>query len=359
MTNKNFDINIEEINKVETHDLEYSSLSLKFTGADVNNILVNTIRRILLNNIPMYAFPVELIQIEKNDSIFNNDQIKLRLSQLPILNTALDLAYIPDKYWRNINLKDPNREKHPKERKIEIYISATNSSERILNVTTNDIKYFEDLQPVENKYNQKFPIVLIQLRPMESFVCRMQASIGTGEKSAIWSSAGNAYFNEHEDGSFTLNIESQGQCDEYELLIKTCKYMREKFNELKNKISTNYLEVSSKNEPIQTLCLTLDNESYTTGGILVDILQNMKDVVFAGFGKKNELVDQITLTVKYAKLTKEPLAAIYDAIDRIMLLSTHLETKINALIKHDMHSVKPSKQTKEPIKKTSKKVSKK
>lgn len=336
MTTK-FDINIEEIEKHETKDLEYSSLVLKFSGKDVNEILTNTLRRIMLNNIPVYAFAPECIIIDENSSIFNNDQIKVRISQLPIIETQLDIAYLPEKYWLDVNYSSTTRIKHASEKDIEIYVQITNDDENIKYVTTNDIQYRVDGKIIKNKYNQKYPIVLLKLKPTQSFKCKMKAVLGIGERNAIWSAAGNVYHNivinekNDEINHILLYIESHGQFDEYELIYKACQYMKEKIIDMKKKISEIHESDEKKNNSMKSVEITLDNESHTIGGLVISILQDRNDVEYAGVGKINELVKQITLNIKYKKETIKPLQPIFESFDQVSNIMSFVQDKIYKL----------------------------
>ena len=53
-----------------------------------------------------------------NTSIFNNDYMRLRLAQLPILNTECDVIDLEPKFWQTIDYSDPKRERHEKEKNI-------------------------------------------------------------------------------------------------------------------------------------------------------------------------------------------------------------------------------------------------
>lgn len=333
-----FDINIEEIQKVETKGLTYSSLVLKFSGKNVNEVLINTLRRIMLNNIPTYAFAPECISIGTNTSVYNNDQMRIHLMQLPVIKTPLKLNYLPEDYWLGVNYNSKERTKHEQEKSIEIYISATNKDENIKNITTNDIQYLEEGKQVK-KYNKEFPVLLIKLRPMETFDCKMKAVLGTGERNAIWSASGNSYFR-IQDESIELTTESQGQFDEYELLFKACGFMQEKLVDLKKMIYDKYITETSKDEPLKNVDLTLDNESHTIGGILTYVLQDRDDVEFAGTTKLNELVKQITISVKYKKPMPKPLEPIMQSIDYITELMTFIKNKIYKLGKKYIASEK-------------------
>ena len=51
-------------------------LHLNISGSSVNYIIVNTIRRIILNHIPIHAFNYDDIIITKNTSVYNNNYMK-------------------------------------------------------------------------------------------------------------------------------------------------------------------------------------------------------------------------------------------------------------------------------------------
>lgn len=351
-----YDISIEEVEKKETDGLDYSALKLKLKGKQVNENLVNTLRRAMLNNIPTYAFASECIQIEKNTSVYNNDQVRIHLTQLPVLRTIVNLSYLEDKYWLDVNYASADREKHPAEQNIEIYVSATNTDDTIKYVTTNDIQYYENNMKIENKYNKQFPIVLIKLRPREIFKCKLKAVLGTGETNAIWAGAGNVYYN-FSDHEALMNIESLGQFDEYELLWKATRFMQAKMRDLKRVIYDKYENNIAKNDALQLVELILDNETHTIGNMLIEFLQDRDDVVFAGFGKQHELVKQITVNIKYKNAIKNPLDPIMESIDKVVSIMEYLEKKIFKLGGKYIKAQSDEVETSEP--KTSKKPQKK
>lgn len=326
----NFDIEISEIECTETNGLEYSHLVLKFSGNSVNEVFLNTLRRIALNNIPTYAIAPECITIEENTSVFNNDQMRVRLIQLPIFNISLNLDYLPKKYWMGVDYADPKREKHPNEKSIDMYVSATNTTENIKYVTTNDMRYFENNNEIKGKYNKDYPIVLIKLRPREIFTCKLKAVLGTGERDAIWSAAGNAYYNITGNNAI-FTIESHGQFSEYEILWKACRFMQTELGVIRQLLIDKYDMDNPKPEPKQNIELVLDNETHTIGGLIVWFLQNMDIVKYAGIGKKNELVKQITINVKYTKEIEYALEPILQSISIVSKLMEYTEKKIYKL----------------------------
>ena len=115
LDSSDIDINIKEIKYNKFHELHGSSLVLEFSGKSLNIKHINAIRRVSMDDIPVYAFPSELIKIESNNTIFNNDYMKLRLSQIPILNFENDLDYLDNKYLnKGINFYNQNFIKYEK-----------------------------------------------------------------------------------------------------------------------------------------------------------------------------------------------------------------------------------------------------
>ena len=57
---------------------------LELEGKDINFVTINTIRRVCYNNIPIYTFDPNLVKITNNTSVYNNDYMRLRISNLEI-----------------------------------------------------------------------------------------------------------------------------------------------------------------------------------------------------------------------------------------------------------------------------------
>ena len=62
------------------HTKYESRMEFDFSG--INYVLLNTIRRIAMSDIPVYAF--NNITINKNDSVFDNTYLKLRLQNMAV-----------------------------------------------------------------------------------------------------------------------------------------------------------------------------------------------------------------------------------------------------------------------------------
>jgi DNA-directed RNA polymerase subunit L len=285
---------IEKNNKIKgPHS---SHLTLEFKGKDATDIFANTIRRIALDYIPTYAFSSKLIKITKNTSIFNNDMMKLRLSQLPILDTSIDIFSMPRTKCENIenNLNNNDNNDNNDEMNIILHLNIKNNSDVLKNVTTSDMEYYENDKLIKNKYEKTGPILLIQLKPTEEFSCKMKGCLGVGIVNNIWSSVSNVYYDTDENKNLTLTLESQGQFDEYTILLKVCKYINSKLNELIKDITEND-KLKTNDDTVE---LFFENENHTLGAILAYYLQNNKYITFAGYTKKDYMLEGIHIKIK-------------------------------------------------------------
>ncbi len=336
------DLKIVQLHKQQQSELTTSQLVLQISGATVTDALVNTLRRLALDYVPTYAFAKESIFIEENKSIFNNDYMKLRLSQMTVHSINIPFAYLPEKYWRDVIYDDPNREKFPEDKnKIEIYVNTTNNSNTNLNVTSNDIKYFENNEENVNKYKDKNPYLIIQLRPGESFKCRAECVLGVGKRSNIWSSVGTVFYEDLEENKYKLTLESQGQLDEYDILYKCCEIIKIKMQDLKYLISDKYntSAITNQNE----LLIKLDNEDHTLGNILDTYLQTNSNIAFSGLTKPDLLQDNIVLRI--ISVNANPIKPILETVDYLTNLFSIIQDQLATAGSKYISKSKPQKAT--------------
>lgn len=314
------DISIKVKSYTPQKDYKSSDLCLEFKGKDVYFKLINALSRVASTHLPSYAFPPQLINITENTCLaYDNQYMQLRLSTLPIYNIDLDLYHLHDKYWKNINYADLNREKHPLEKDIKLYINATNNTNEILNVTTNDIEIYIDNELTKKMYDTKYPILIIKLRPGDSFKCNMTAVLGLGESNTIWRSAVNAYA-PYEDDIYTLCLKSNGQETEYVILNKTCKHILKRLEDIKKVIEDKVVSQEIKN--IENLTLIIDGEDHTMGEIINYEFQSHSNLL-SGFSKPDLLIKSISFKL-FAKDPSKMISSIYESIDNLINKYNHI-----------------------------------
>ncbi len=318
--NADLDIKIKLVNYQKYDDIHESKLTLDFYGSDVNTSLINTIRRVCLDDIPIYAFPSEFIKIEANNTIFNNDYMRARLIQIPILDCDSEIDYLESNY---LNYDDPNYVKHEKEKILEIYINSYNNTPENINITTNDINFIEDGEPKE-KYSKKFPILITQLRPNETFKAHMKAALSTGLKSKIFSATNSAYYDfDEENKKISFTIESSGQLNEFNILEKSIKYILKKLDDFKNNFNER-LKINSKYEKNSTLVFEFNNEDHTFGEILNTTFQDHPKIIFSGLSKMSPL--ERLIKIKISSSDENPLIYMIESVD-------HLKNIYNNILK--------------------------
>ena len=292
------DIKVTELSYVKRHKYISSHLTLNISGKSINHSIINSLRRVMLNNIPIHAFPPEMMTIEENTCVaFNNQYMKLRLSGLPIYNLKTDVFYLPENYWKNINFADPNRIKHPDEKPIDIYINVHNNSNQIKHVTTNDIKYYLDGDEIK-PYDENYPILLINLRPNDTFKCHMKAALCIGNNHTRWCAASNSWYDYDDKNNFTFHIKSRGENDEYKLLNKACEYLLKKLKDIKNEFIKKEKANEMMTDELNCLQIELEGEDHTIGELLNYEFQSHPKILYSGMIKPDLLIRTIIIKLQ-------------------------------------------------------------
>ena len=323
-------------------EFESSILKLEISGKNIIFPIINALRKVCINQIPIYAFHTDKINILRNNSVFDNTYMRERLSQLPVtkLNRIKILNFLPLKYYKDVNFNDKNFERHAEDTiNIEYYIKAKNDGpEKILNVNTNDLQININNEKIKNsdKYSEKNPILLIQLRIGEEFECSLKSVLAIGEYNSIFN-ASSCYYDEIDENKYIFNIESSGQFTEYDILIKGCEIIIEKLKIIKENINNQqYKNLVMENN---SLILELINEDYTCGGPINYLLQNMKEVIFSGITKPNFMEKNLVLKIKTEKST-DPFKALNKAIDESISLYEEFKNNFLTLYKGTQKSKK-------------------
>jgi len=309
-----FDISVSVKSYTPIKDYKSSKLHVDFKGKDVYPKLINSISRVASTHLPSYAYAKQLITIDENTCVaYDNQYMQLRLSNLPLFNLNLDLYHLHDKYWKNINYADQNREKHELEQDIKFYVNATNNTTEMKYVTTNDAQIYIDGKLTTNMYDKKYPILLIKLRPGDKFKCSMSAVLGVGESDAIWRTAVNAYA-PYEDNIYSLYICGNGQETEFSILTKSCKHIIKRLEDIKKVIQDKVGNEEIKNT--ENVILILDGEDHTMGEIINYELQNHQNLI-SGVSKPDLLIRSVTFKIS----AKEPSKMIKSILETIDILT--------------------------------------
>lgn len=277
----NTDVYIEVLNYNPINSTYNNYLVLGMTGNKINNVILNTLRRAIMELIPTYAFDKKNIDITKNTSIYNNDQMRLRLSHFPIfgIDNKYETILRSEKleYEANIStfekkVEDLNViEEMERAQKIELAqnlimsVNAKNTTANNLAITTSDefVKFYYETKLIDSPYES--PLLIIKLKPGEEFRCTATSSLNIGLKGANYMPNSVCVFSEplntpDADGNllpasskhspaqkelYTFNLESLKQMSEMDILIRACAIINIKLVNFMKVITEKIIEYKS------------------------------------------------------------------------------------------------------------------
>lgn len=344
----NYDIKITKISQqIAINGYETNNLVINFSGKSINHVILNTIKRCILTLIPIYAFePSEMI-FGQNTSIFNNDYMRLRLSNFPIYfsskfkkefnnSKTLDEAKILE-YRANIGSREIDETtlldlKFDRENFMMTINVKNNSSTDIMNVETNTpgVNFYWNNDKIDHPYET--PLLIIQLQPNQVFNVTCKSSLNIALKNAIYRCCSLCYYTEDNNNqsdtssNYTLYLHSRRQINEKEILIRACKIIIQKINLSINIIIKNindkFIEESLEGT------IELDGEYHTLSNLITRFLQDHSDIEYAGYAIGHPSV----ATIKIDYIAKDSISKILkDIQNNIINLFTQIMNKIEEL----------------------------
>jgi DNA-directed RNA polymerase subunit L len=269
------------MSKIISQDKELfnSKMEINIEGKDINHVVANTIRRTIFSKIPIFSFTE--FEIKENTSIFNNDQLELRLKNMAIIGVKNDLVFLNED------------EALPSLKQLTMYINYHNTSENIYSVTTDDVQFYYGGDKIDKLY--KTPITLIKLQKNQKIKLSAITTVSTEESSplkSIFSPVSVCYYNEEKDTKFTFVIESRGQLSETEIFNRAIDNI--------NKDLDNLYELIPDKNP-QKSSILLDNYDHTFGNLIARGLQDNSDIEFASYNMPHPLDNKIKINYNLKK----------------------------------------------------------
>jgi DNA-directed RNA polymerase subunit L len=317
---------MQKIDKIKinilNHDKSHgnSRLEFKIQGKNLDYISMNTLRRTIMSDIPIYAY--DIFKFENNTSVFNNNYIKLRLMNIPAWHIENNITfYEPNKettrileediYNENDNnevtQEDYNIVSPPSETteiskttqeqtQLTMYVNFKNKSQDILTVTTNDAKFYYNEKIINSPY--KTPIPLVDLQPDQEIAFSAISKLGIEEQNAIYSAVSVCYYKQINDNEFDFVIESRGQLNEERIIIVAIDNIIKKMDSFLNLLKST--KINDKLEGI----INVNNEGHTLGNIISRGLQQHNNISFAGYKLVHPLSKKLEIIYKLKKADK-------------------------------------------------------
>jgi len=288
-----------------------SCLKFKLKGDNINYVVANTLRRVIFNDIPIFAF--DEFKFEKNTSVFHNNYMICRIKNMPIWgvenkhdilihnkenvldeennnpDSDLDDIVETEENVKLVNLKQMAP--------MTMYVNYKNKTTENINVTTDDAKFYYNGKLIKSPYPTSIPIVGLQ--PGQEISFSAITKLGTEEIYASFSACNIASFSyDKNDNEIEFNLESSGQITEKRILLVSV------FNIIKK--LEHFLKLFKESEQSNSHLsgtISVNDEDHTMGNLITKGMQQHKDIDFAGYNMPHPLLRKIIIDYKLKKNT--------------------------------------------------------
>lgn len=315
-----------------------NELRVQLKGISVDNSVVNALRRIIMMDIPIYAFHRSniFIDVERCKYMYNNDLIYNQIETLPIFDVPnyFDLedpdTFMPTEVMKRIfgqfkksnyeETEDIKSDSKKKLLKIDLSVNIKNNTNDFRYVTSHDLVLKIGGQ-ISESYKIRDPIAIIVLKPGEEFSLKAEANLGISKMHAMYEATTNAIHEELSPTKFILWYETLEQLDKELIFSKACVILSKKLNNLREFILTNYDERDSD----EIVEIELYGEDDTLGNLIATTLQKCFFVTKAAYAKPHPFISQILISYQLSEHAEiGPIQVLLDSIDYLVKLFTHL-----------------------------------
>ena len=280
-----------------SQDNTKGSSRLEFDINDINYTILNTLRRTILTDIPIYAFTH--FKVNKNSSVFHNNFLKNQIKNIPVWGIDNKIDYFEEDIHKidmneeiedmddNVELTVDKKVDSTSLHQVTMYVDYENKSNEIESVTTDNAKFYFAQKQIENPYDT--PIQLIKLQPKQQINFSVITSIGIEKMSAMFSPVSICVYEQESENKFRFKLESRGQISEKRILKVAHLNIVKKLDSILNQIPDNDKDEGE---------IEINNEDHTIGNLLSFGLQNNKSVQFAGYHMPHPLEKRVIISYK-------------------------------------------------------------
>jgi len=307
-----------------TNNFNDNELSVFISGKDNNYVLVNTLRRLSVSSIPIYAFHENDMIFDVNTSIWNNDMLKDRFRNLPIFNIDNDESTIEK--FDELEVKKDRIVDNANN--LTMFVNIKNNRDLIFNVTTNEAIFYYKGKQIPSPY--KRPLLLVKLRKGQELKCTCVSSLNIGKNDGIYNAAMGYHYNENDNASnkYELVLNGTRQIDELEILKRCCNILINKTHKLEKLIIVN-LEKEDNSEILNRGLLKIQEENATLGNLISYYLQDNKNMEFSGFQVPFLYLNEIL--IRYRTDGKDIKDIIKKTFNQIRDIFNHIHKELESL----------------------------
>jgi len=332
-----------------------------FTLAGLNVSLANALRRIILSEIPTYAFHTETYQdnkctIEINTSRLHNEIVKQRLSCIPIHETDLDI--LTDKYILEVDVKN----------ETDNVIYVTTEEFRIRNKSNGNYLTKEETKRIfPPSLKTGYYIDFVRLKPKisdsipgEHLKLQAEFSVSNARHNSMYNVVSKCTYGNTPDleainkkweellqtlksqgmeadeidfqkrnfymfdaqrifkeDSFDFTIQTIGVYDNKTIVKKGCAVLQNKFVNMIEALESDIVPIHRSETTIDNCYdMILEDEDYTMGKVLEYILytnyyEGDKTLTYCGFKKFHPHNPDSTIRIAFAQPTDKNMVRSY------------------------------------------------
>lgn len=349
-----------------------------FTLSGVNVSVANALRRIILSEIPTYAFVTDTYEtnrcnIEINTGRLHNEIIKQRLGCIPIHETDLDI--LAEKYILVLDVQNNTDNimhvttEHFRIKNKETGNFLTDSeTKRIFpqNQLTGHFIDFVRLKPrisdsipgEQLKLTAEFSVAIAKTNSMYNVVskCTYSNTLDMPKINRTWEEllakyasqgmdADEIEFNKNNfnileaqriylEDSFDFTIQTLGVYDNRSIIKKGCAILQNKFVTMIGAINSDIVPIETSESTISGCYdITLENEDYTLGKVLEYVLYHShyegdKTLSFCGFKKFHPHSPNSTIRIAFISKPADGKQSVRDYLIGACNKSQEIFTKI-------------------------------
>ena len=296
---KSINIKVKSHNPMKTNK-GASELVLNLSGKNMNHVIVNSIKRIIQSDVPIYSF--DNFTITHNDSVFNNNYVKNHIRNIPVwgIENKLEQYIDIDKKENeeifdettgiikdDVDLTTNKETDYSSLNKLTMYVDFENKKNEIVHVTTDQCIFYYKEGMIKSPYYN--PVQIVKLQPNQRIKLSAQANPGTNDISAIYSATSACYFNENSETDYDFIIESRGQLSETRIIQIGLKLIIKKLDK--------FLQNLPKSKGMEGI-LKIENEDHLLGNLLTYQMHQMNSVRFCAYTTPHPLNKEIHIDYK-------------------------------------------------------------
>ena len=288
--------------KTISHDktLGVSRLDFKLSGKNIDNVIVNTLRRVAMTDIPIYAY--KNFNISKNTSVFNNNYLKLYISNIPVWGIKNKLDKVPEKvetpvekmpveadFDETMGIMDNTDTKIISNSldNLTMYLNYKNDTNEIVSVTTDDAQFHYNGKKLASPYPA--PIILVKLQPKQEINFDAITNISTEKEDAIYSALSIFTFKMINENEYDISLESRGQVSEKRIIELACQKTIELLQDFYKKVPNN---TGLEGEMI------IENADHTLGNLIAHGMLLHSKTIMAAYNVPHPLNEEIKIQYK-------------------------------------------------------------